>query len=229
MSHVRVAFVVLAIAVAPRFARGDSLHESSVPEPSSPRIEPCPEDDGVVGIRRCPDFGVWGAALEEPYLIASFGLTIRRIPHGDARAPVAERSTTPQPPAGDDLTTSYAIVQQFTLSVSRHLFVAHELEISPTLDDSPEPDDHRMAVGTQLVAGIHAGTRWITLRAEIAGGIRVMQNQDDEGVLEARLRGDLWISPWVTFGAAAGTSVLDRREKMLALYIGMHTWSFGGW
>ncbi len=229
MSHVRVAFVVLAIALAPRFARADSVHGSSVPEPVHPRIEPCPDDDGVVGLRRCPDFGVWGAALEEPYLIASFGVTIRRLPRSGARDPVLERSTKPQPPAGDDFTTSYAIVQQFTLSITRHVFVAHELEISPTLEDDPQPDDHRMAVGTQLVAGIHAGTRWIELRGEVAGGIRVMQSQDDEGVLEARLRGDIWVSPWVTLGAAIGTSLLDRRDKMIALYVGMHTWSFGGW
>jgi len=47
-------------------------------------------------------------------------------------------------------------------------------------------------------------------------------------VAEARARGELWLSPWLTAGVTVGTSVLESRAWMGGLYLGVHTRAFGG-
>ena len=47
-------------------------------------------------------------------------------------------------------------------------------------------------------------------------------------VAEARARGELWLSPWLTAGVTLGTSVLETHAWMGGLYLGVHTRAFGG-
>jgi len=47
-------------------------------------------------------------------------------------------------------------------------------------------------------------------------------------VAEARARGELWLSPWLTAGVTVGTSVLEKNTWMGGLYLGVHTRAFGG-
>jgi hypothetical protein len=51
---------------------------------------------------------------------------------------------------------------------------------------------------------------------------------DDELVLEARVRGQLWLTPWVTIGGLYGTSLRDRGEWLAGIQLGVHTYSWGG-
>lgn len=47
-------------------------------------------------------------------------------------------------------------------------------------------------------------------------------------IVEARARGELWLSPWLTAGVTLGTSVIEQRAWMGGLYLGVHTRAFGG-
>jgi len=47
-------------------------------------------------------------------------------------------------------------------------------------------------------------------------------------IAEARVRGELWVSPWLTAGLTAGASVLEKHAWMGGLYLGVHTRAFGG-
>ena len=171
-------------------------------------------------VRAEPDEG--SVSRDEPYVAVSFGLTIRHLPRS-AAASTASRSTSPTPvaPAGSD--TSYSFVQQYAAATTRHSYFGVEVEISPNPDEGPEPDPGRMAAGAHGVFGIMAGTQHLRLGADIAGGLRLFENDDEKLVLETRVRGDLWITPWVTVGAAVGTSLVDRGDWVTAIYIGMHT------
>jgi hypothetical protein len=50
----------------------------------------------------------------------------------------------------------------------------------------------------------------------------------NDGVVEARARGELWLSPWITAGATVGASVLDRGDWMAGVYLGVHSRAFAG-
>jgi hypothetical protein len=47
------------------------------------------------------------------------------------------------------------------------------------------------------------------------------------GLVEARLRGVLWVSPHVYLAAQAGTSVLDRSDVNIGLSIGLASHDYG--
>ena len=52
---------------------------------------------------------------------------------------------------------------------------------------------------------------------------------ENEAVLEARVRGQLWLTPWFTIGGVYGSSLLDRNEWLGGIEIGVHTNSWGGY
>lgn len=93
------------------------------------------------------------------------------------------------------------------------------------------------------VVGVRAATGFGALGVELAGGLRAVSysfhssyhdcHQSTSinalaGVAEARARGELWLTPWLTAGATLGTSVLERNAWMGGLYLGIHSRSFGG-
>lgn len=164
-------------------------------------------------------------ARDEPYVAVSFGLTIRHLPRSPA-ASTASRSTSPTPVAPASSDTIYSFVQQYAAATTRHSYIGLEVEIAPNPDEGPEPDPGRMAAGAHGVFGIMAGTQHVRLGADVAGGLRLFENDDEKLMLETRVRGDLWITPWVTLGAAVGTSLIDRGDWVTAIYIGMHTDTF---
>jgi len=66
---------------------------------------------------------------------------------------------------------------------------------------------------------------------ELAGGVRyasvtdisgVTTHADGMGVVEARGRLDLWVTPHVTIGALAGSDIIRRDEATFALNVGFH-------
>jgi hypothetical protein len=98
-----------------------------------------------------------------------------------------------------------------------------------------------LMIGGYGIAGVRVtGTR-AALAIEAAGGVREVQYawhstyHDCEqtvlagvgqGVVEARVRGEVRLSPWFTAGATAGASVLERGDFAIGLYLGMHTRSY---
>ncbi|HEV7554275.1 MAG TPA: hypothetical protein VGO00_02405, partial [Kofleriaceae bacterium] len=47
-------------------------------------------------------------------------------------------------------------------------------------------------------------------------------------VVEARVRAETWLSPWMTAGVTLGSSVIERNDWMAGAYIGFHTRAYGG-
>lgn len=90
-----------------------------------------------------------------------------------------------------------------------------------------------------LRGAIHAGG----LGIEIAGGMRAASYgfrsiyhdcirptsvMAYAPVAEARARGELWLSPWLTAGLTIGTSLIESGTWMGGLFIGVHSRAFGG-
>jgi hypothetical protein len=102
---------------------------------------------------------------------------------------------------------------------------------------------HGLLVDSLGIAGVRAATGFGALGVEFAGGLRAVSygfhsSYHDcqqatsvnalAAVAEARARGELWLSPWLTAGAMLGTSVLERNAWMGGLYLGIHSRAFGG-
>ena len=83
----------------------------------------------------------------------------------------------------------------------------------------------KLVGGARLMAGAFSGG------LELAGGVRyttltaepgTQSNSTGMGVLEARGRLDVWVSPHLTVGALAGTDLARRDEATFALNVGFH-------
>jgi hypothetical protein len=103
--------------------------------------------------------------------------------------------------------------------------------------------DHGFIVDSVGAVGVHGTVGSGGLGVELAGGMRGVSYSfhssyhDCEqstsvralaAIAEARVRGELWLGPWVTAGVTVGTSVLDRNSWMGGVYLGVHTRAFGG-
>lgn len=158
----------------------------------------------------------------------------------------------------DPLDTAVVAILRATVSLPRGLYVALEADLgglaqpssasaemmSEGVFGSPALDQHRGFVVDGLGAlGVRAQTKRLGFGAELLGGLRgvTYHFQSDyhhcaagtdihalAPVAEARARGDLWLTPWLTAGATIGTSLLERGAWMGGLYFGLHTRSFGG-
>src|SRR6185369_17302447 len=88
---------------------------------------------------------------------------------------------------------------------------------------------HGLLVDSLGIAGVRAANGFGALGVELAGGLRAVSYGFDSryhdcqhatsinalaAVAEARARGELWLSPWLTAGATLGTSVLERNAWM---------------
>lgn len=102
---------------------------------------------------------------------------------------------------------------------------------------------HGLLVDSLGIAGVRAGTGFGALGLELAGGLRAVSYSFHSSyhdcrqatsvgalaaVAEARARGELWLTPWLTAGAMLGTSVLERNAWMGGVYLGVHSRAFGG-
>jgi hypothetical protein len=100
-----------------------------------------------------------------------------------------------------------------------------------------------LVVGGYAVAGARAALGRGTLAVELAGGVRArMYNFDStyhgcetsssvsvsRGVVDARVRGELWSGPWLAMGATAGANLLARGDWMMGVYFGLHSRAFAG-
>lgn len=109
---------------------------------------------------------------------------------------------------------------------------------------SPDLQQERgFVVDSIATIGVHGATHAGGLGAELSGGLRAVSYSFQSNyhaceqatsitafapIAEARVRGELWISPWLTAGAIVGTSVIEQHSWMGGVYLGVHTRSFGG-
>lgn len=102
---------------------------------------------------------------------------------------------------------------------------------------------HGLLVDSLGVVGVRAALGFGSVGVELAGGLRAISynfhssyhdcHQSTSidalaGVAEARARGELWLTPWLTAGATLGTSVLERNAWMGGVYLGVRSRAFGG-
>jgi len=239
VSRIGAAVAVIALAIVPRSMLADSNVDPSeeketpseeAPAPTWRDSELCSTRDGVVGRRHCPRYGAWGAPLEAPYMVITFGVNIRHLPPDPETATSRSTVSTAAESAGND--PSYSFMEQIAISLTRFMHLGLEIEISPTGDETP-PGRRTYAAGSQLVFGLHGSTRLLKLGIELAGGGRIVDTHranggQEEVVLEARARGDLWLTPWLTVGGAIGKSLIDPNDWVMGMYVGAHSYSFGG-
>jgi hypothetical protein len=104
---------------------------------------------------------------------------------------------------------------------------------------TPELSQHGGLIADSLaIVGVRVGNHIGRIGVEMAGGLRTVDYgfasryvACEQGtsvaafgaLAEARVRGELWLGPWLTAGAEVGASVLEQHEWMGALFIGVHT------
>lgn len=135
------------------------------------------------------------------------------------------------------------------------LYTAVELELGGLVQDptrmettstgrfgAPELEkSSAVAFGGLAVVGFQRGTRHLVLGAELAGGFRGVSYQYDSkylscedttsivtarGVLEARARAAVFVTPTVSIGAQVGSSLVDDRTWTAGVFLGGYSRSF---
>jgi hypothetical protein len=152
------------------------------------------------------------------------------------------------PTQGD--TAAGGFQMRFTVQASEHLYAGAELGIGgltrTPIEFMGDPDIHvssRSLIVPAAVFGTRARAGILELDGEVAGGARIVSTtvqdvdayEDDPsetesaigGLLEARLRGIVWVSPHVYLAAQAGVGVLERSDVNVGLSIGLSSRPFG--
>src|SRR5207245_308653 len=85
--------------------------------------------------------------------------------------------------------------------------------------------------GAYGIAGVQGELGPVILTAELASGVRMVRysltsSDATAAVVEPRVRGQLWLSPRTTLGAAVGAALGDRDTWMAGLYLGIHSIDF---
>lgn len=217
--------IVLVIALLPATAFADDAADDG-----GYRLygaDPCPNHDGIVGRRTCPRYGEW--AIDWPAVTVTFGFGVRHVAQGRTADAVA-RMTTPTTIDGPESVGRYSISEQVAIAPNPLTFFAFEVEFSPSRPDHLAPGERQFSAASQLVAGLRGGGKVLRLGAEIAGGMRIVDAEEDQDdvVLEARARGDVWLTPWLTLGVVIGSSLIDRGDYMTGISLGTHTNAFDG-
>jgi len=238
----RIAFLVtsiLATMPVPAAFADDSDSEDLPCCPAGDDGRPCYVDDNdVVGYRRCDRYGAWGRNLLDPYVFFDLGMNERTF--GSTATPPsvvpAARTVGPKPPTAGKGSTSTALLfdERMGFGLSRHLYGAVDFELGNfgNLDslDTSTPD---LVVDGLASLGLRGGLGPFALAAEVAGGVMEYtfaweRDGHVDGMLEARGRLDLWLSPWCSVGGVVGTSLIAQGDWMAGVYLGVHTWSYAG-
>jgi hypothetical protein len=191
---------------------------------------PCIEDStDVVGYRQCPRYGRWGENLLEPEVFVQVGMTFRHF--ADSPKKAAARTTSGGSVKDNGGNTAWLFDERIGTPIAGALYTAFDFELGNF--DPERTDDRGFVVDGMISLGLSGSIGAITLGGEVAGGVMrsSFPSEVDEhtsGLLEARARGELWVAPWVTLGAAAGTSLIDRGNWMFGIYLGVHTWAYAG-
>lgn len=221
-----------AMAAVPTIGHADDF-ESYACCASSDDHAPClVEKTDVVGYRDCPGYGAWGNNLRDTYVFLDVGVTMRHYAwRGDVNG--AARSTSPVSSANEGVDEAFLFDERVGFLLTHGLYTALDFELGDISDSRPtNPGAHAIVVDGLVSLGLRGGLGPFVLRGELAGGVMAASSTTrdlpTEGMLEARGRVDLWLSPWVTIGGAAGASLIRQGDWLVGLYIGFHTWSFGG-
>jgi hypothetical protein len=195
-----------------------------VPDPS-PRVvvrevSPCAEPHAALDSPECSQFGEWSKSLRLPAFFVDAGADARRVPLT----------------LGGSSAFAAASVLRVGMALTPHMYAALEGELGGITSVTG-------ATGSGTVGGTYLGGFGVVgarvargpslLALEVAGGGRDVQSSGMplavHGLdVETRARGEVWLGPWLTVGAALGTSVQERGDWMASVYLGMHSHAFAG-
>ena len=218
-----------------------------------PPDEPVPDcshgmQGDYVGHRACKSrFGMWATPMRIAPMYLDWGMAARTltVPPSATAVPLAAGSglSLGRRLAASAITTNF----RFGMTVAHGIYVGTELELGGVQSDgvrvaggAAEPTNP-LYVGGYLVTGVRGALGRFSLSTEIAAGGRSVQLQGvdkagtqgtapaiGQGVVEARVRAELWLSPWLSGGAVIGTSLVERDETMVGGFLSLHTRAFGG-
>lgn len=203
---------------------------------SSPRRR-CEEVSGVVGYRRCSRFGsAWSTPSWVPSLMIDIGVTSHRL------ANVGRSETLARTVGGeeDDRSHVLALAPDLRLGFAfPHFYVGVEASAGVVrfADQFETPGGYVRGGG---VAGIASNSSAWSVAGELAVGHEMIlaRRHSRDGMqpdlirsglaLDVRLRASLWATPWITIGAAVGTSAIHRGEASVGLFIALHGRAYDG-
>jgi len=214
---VKATLVVIALVASVRAADAKGCHDSSA----------------VLGYRHCTVFGAWSRDVDLPNLVVDFGF----FQHDFVSGPFTLGSGTPDPAAR--ATGASEGSMRVLVGLGRVIYVGGEigggvLRHVPPLAGG---DDHSADVMTHLIVGVHVSPVFrFSFGAELAAGGNIAQlsicqakpcpdnTVDDEAraELEARVIGELWITPQLSLGVGVGKSLRATDDTMWMVFVGGH-------
>ncbi len=160
------------------------------------------------------------------------GINTRQLaPHASAPSDpnIALRSTQPTEPATatDSHLTSTTGTVQFTMATRYHTYLGAEAE-SGYLDKVGSN-----YAGAYGILGVEEAGRFGSISAEVAAGVRDLRYGFDSGdvtsgVIEPRVRAQLWLSDQFALGAAVGADLGDH-AWMAGVSLGVYSNAFNLW
>lgn len=227
-----VAFVLLACASAAA-EPGGRCEGGACDVDDGPRpwilTDSCHEEHDVVGYRRCPGFG-WSHGEDAVDVAVEAGLGWRHVVAPAVPGTMVTRTASGSTPLADIATS------EFRITVGLGGFYGG-LELSVG-DLTRRTYSYGAFVQGGAVGGVQIPLGPIVLGGELVGGgrsERLTHNINNNkapavrsGVVEARVRVGMWVTPWLTVTGAVGAGVLDRNERMATLGVAFHSRSFAG-
>lgn len=199
----------------------------------------CSNPGGVdyVGDRSCGTrFGTWALPMRLPPMFLDWGFQLRSV---DVTLPSGSKALAPA------FTTNF----RFGIGITHGVYVGLDTEVggawgaaeSASAPGLPPPTA-AIYVGMYGVTGVRGSLGPVSLATEIGWGFRAVQEgatqtagstqqmglSDFAGAIEARVRAELWLSPWVSAGITAGVNALDTSEQMGGVFFSLHSRAYGG-
>jgi len=189
----------------------------------------CHEDHDVVGYHRCPGFD-WAKGENEPDIAVEAGLGWRHVLAPPVPAMMTARTASGDTPLADIATA------ELRLTVGlRGFYGGLELSIG---DLTRRTYSFGALVQGGVVGGVQIPLGPFVVGAELLGGgrsERLTHNINNNmapavtaGIVEARARAGVWVTPWLMIEGALGTGVLDRRERFATVGVAFHSRTYAG-
>jgi len=123
--------------------------------------------------------------------------------------------------------------ERLAIGFTRNLYIAFDIELGNYASPAESNTGPDLVIAGLATAGVRGRLGLLSVGAEIAGGALVTTypletDPQTEGAVELRGRANVWLTPWFTFGAVVGTSLLRSGEWMAGLNFGYHALEFGG-
>jgi hypothetical protein len=213
---VKATFVVIALVVAARPADAKGCHDSSA----------------VVGYRHCTGFGPWSRDVDMPELVVDFGF----LQHDFASGPfMLDGQRVPAAVA----TGASEGFMRILVGLGQVLYVGGEVGGGVLRHVPPLAlgDTHSVDVMSHALVGVHVSPLFrFSFGAELAAGGGVAElsicqvkpcrdsdvDEEFRAELEARVIGEVWITPQLSLGVGVGKSLRGSDDTMWMVFFGGH-------